>query len=167
MIVAIYTDGGVIKKNPSSIGGTWAWCAVNEEGSNLRSDEGVIDIATARTWGLEAVTNNLTELYALCKAMTSLPDGWSGTVYSDSQISLGRLFLGYKKWEGIPDELREWAQTSVARLGTVKPVLLDGHPTRAQLAAGIGKRGNPCSAHNVWCDEQCTRVGKQYLSTLK
>lgn len=31
-VVAVYCDGGVILKNPSEVGGTWAWCAVDAEG---------------------------------------------------------------------------------------------------------------------------------------
>jgi ribonuclease HI len=161
----IYTDGGVILRNPSTIGGTWAWCLV-ENDEIINSGSGVIDIETARTWELDGVTNNLTELYALCKAITSLPDNWEGVVYSDSLISLGRLFMGYK-WKGIPDELREWAQLCASRIPQAGYMLLDGHPTKAHLEAGIGKRGYPVSKFNVWCDKQCGEEAKQYLAKLE
>jgi hypothetical protein len=52
------------------------------------------------------------------------------------------------------------------RLGTVVPVLLDGHPTQAQLAAGVGKRGHPVSAHNVACDRACTAQANRVRAML-
>lgn len=158
-IAAVYADGGVIQKNPSSIGGTWAHCFVNRTGIRIAERSGIV-LASDIPGGL--VTNNLTEFYAVAYALQALPNGWSGTLYSDSQITLGRFFWGWKI-TGIPLDFVSFAMKAKARLGVVTGVLLDGHPTQAQLAAGIGKRGNPCSKHNVWCDKACGAQAVKYL----
>jgi hypothetical protein len=164
-ILAAYADGGVIGRNPSLVGGTWAWCHVStdlrvvadpylylvQRGSGLLLPEKVGGIP---------VSNNHSEYYALARCLKELPEGWSGTVYSDSQITLGRFFLGWRH-ENVPPAWEAHMRALLARLGEVKWVLLDGHPTRAQLAAGKGKRGNPCSSFNVWCDSQCTRQARE------
>ena len=38
--VALYADGGVIGSNPSSLGGTWAWCGVSASGDRIRTISG-------------------------------------------------------------------------------------------------------------------------------
>lgn len=156
--VALYADGGVIGSNPSKLGGTWAWCWVSASGERIRTGAGLVLPRTS----LPLITNNVSEYVALVKGLESLPEGWSGTVYSDSQITLGRLF---EQWRctGLPAILVRQGAAAVARLdwANVKPVLLDGHPTRAQLLAGCGKRGNPVSAHNVWCDTACAVEGRK------
>lgn len=157
---AVYADGGVIRVNPSPHGGTWAWCWVDAGGARIRSAAGLIlpgDI------GMETVSNNVSEFMALARSLRSLPDGWSGTVYSDSRVTLGRIFEGWRD-KGLPWHWIEAARRNLERLGAVRPVLLDGHPTKAQLAAGLGKRGNPVSEHNVFCDAECGRVARQFLS---
>lgn len=89
MITALYADGGVVGQNPSKIGGTWAWCHVNEAGERLLTGSGLITPAEAH---VPAVTNNLTELLALVAGIESLPWRWAGTIYSDSWVSLQRVF---------------------------------------------------------------------------
>lgn len=155
-IIAVYADGGVIGRNPSEIGGTWAWCHVDADGEYIQCASGVIRPAQI---GLPAVTNNVTEFAALARALRALPDGWSGEVYSDSRITLGRFFEGWKL-EGIPENWHDCVQRHIRRLGELNWTLLDGHPTQAQLATGIGKRGNPVSRHNAWCDKECNRLAK-------
>jgi ribonuclease HI len=156
-IIAVYADGGVIGLNPSAIGGTWAWCQVGEDGERLKCASGII--RPSPELGLFVITNNVTEFAALARALRALPDGWSGQVYSDSRITLGRFFEGWKL-EGIPVGWGDHIQYLRKRLGVLEWTLLDGHPTKAQLAAGIGKRGNPVSAHNAWCDKECNRLAK-------
>lgn len=157
MIVSAYADGGVIGANPSSIGGVWAWCHVDEAGRRIATDSGV----TLPRASLPLITNNLTEMIALVRCLEALPAGWSGTVYSDSQVTLGRLFQGWKM-NGIPPVLMRQGSAAVERLRTIHWILLDGHPTKAQLAAGIGKRGNLVSEHNVWADAECNRRAREY-----
>lgn len=163
-IVAVYADGGVIGRNPSSEGGTWAWCHVNAAGERVAQNSAPVFFYDARSGDYSTpISNNYTEMLALVNGLLALPRNWHGTVYSDSQITLGRLFWGWK-WSKLPPYLVKRAQIALKRLDVPKitAVLLDGHPTRAQLAAGVGKRGNPVSEHNVWCDAECNRHAKQY-----
>src|SRR4051794_41446106 len=90
-IRSIYADGGVIDRNPSSIGGTWAYCHVDDDDNRI-SEQGGIFIPSPR--GL--VTNNRMEFLALLSALEALPSGWSGRVCSDSRVTLGRLFHSWK-----------------------------------------------------------------------
>jgi ribonuclease HI len=162
-IIAVYADGGIIGRNPSFDGGTWAWCHINAAGERIKEDSGTVCSYGEAGFASQAVTNNYTEMLALVNGLAALPAGWSGTVYSDSNITLGRLFRGWK-WTGIPKWLIERAELALKNLDlpNVKAVLLDGHPTKAQLAAGVGKRGNPVSEHNVWCDKECGRQADKY-----
>lgn len=153
-IAALYADGGVIGTNPSTLGGTWAYVLVDDDGQSLDEQSGIVTAAGA---GVGAVTNNYTEFLALVLGMEALPEGWRGTIFSDSMISLGRLFRGWKM-TGIPAPLVKRGGIALQRLDlvNVRHVLLDGHPTRAQLRAGVGKRGNPVSVWNVRCDTLCS-----------
>lgn len=159
-LIDLYADGGVIESNPSSIGGTWAWCHVTVAGERLTSASGVITPAEA---GLPFITNNLTELFALLEARESLPYAWNGTICSDSWVSLQRVFLA-ARLKNVPDWLVQRLQR-MQRDGWFSGCawkLLDGHPTKAQLLSGIGKRGSPVSEHNVFCDAECQRRAREY-----
>ena len=89
MITKLYADGGVIEKNPSTIGGTWACILVNEAEVQVSFGTGVITPNRAR---VKAVTNNLTELLALIEGLERVPIDFSGTVLSDSNVSLDVCF---------------------------------------------------------------------------
>lgn len=168
---ALFADGGVIGANPSGIGGTWAWRWVREslvvcDGLLVTQDSGVI---TPRQADLPSITNNLTEMLALVRGLQALSISWTGTVYSDSQITLGRVFQGWK-WKNIPLWLHHEYQQARARLVSwekIKWVLLQGHPTRAELAAGVGSRGYPVSEHNVWCDKACGESAAEFLREME
>lgn len=158
-IIAVYADGGVILKNLSAIGGTWAFCGVDAEGNRVIEGGGVVP-ATSKT----LITNNHTEQIAIIKALEAMPDGWNGTVYSDSMIALGRVFKGWRG-KNLPSNVVERTKAAMARMGKVEHVLLQGHPTKADLERGIGaKRGLPVSKHNVWCDKECGRQAKEHLA---
>lgn len=157
----LYCDGGVIDRNPSKDGGTWAFVWVIDD-LILKSGYGVITPAQA---GMETVSNNLTEMLALVRGLQSLPAIWSGTVLSDSQITLGRAFDTWK-WKNIPNWLRAEFEAERARLTRwekVEHTLLQGHPTKAELAAGFGSRGYPVSEWNVWCDKACNQMAAEFL----
>lgn len=163
-IVSVYADGGVIGSNPSAIGGTYAYRLIEEDRQVGHCIDGAF-VLTARENGAP-VTNNQTEMMAVLSALELVPDDWAGTLYSDSQVTLGRVFVGWK-WANVPQFMHEKYKALRARLTRfedIKFVLLDGHPTKAQLQAGIGKRGGPVSEHNVWCDHACTAVGEKYLA---
>lgn len=156
MIVEVYADGGVVTENPSPIGGTWAWCHVDEQGERVASGSGG---AGPEFFGLhagECVSNNVTEFYALLKAIEPLPEGWSGRILSDSGVTLTRFKRPEgARMKGLPPSLVGFMRVAVARLGEVEWVLLGGHPNRKQLAEGVRKDGKPVSQHNVWCDKKC------------
>src|SRR5438445_3022 len=97
---AIYTDGGLLTSNPSEIGGTWAWCAVTENGKRIGFKSGIV-FADALERDAElnddnppqhpVVSNNHTEQIAIVKALEALPFGWSGTIFSDSEVAITRV----------------------------------------------------------------------------
>ena len=166
MIKTLYADGGVIGHNPSGIGGTWAWCLANEADEMIAHGQGHITPAEAEMPG---ITNNLTEMLALIRGLEQLPVDFKGTVCSDSQITLGRVFWGWK-WSNIPGWMHRRFQAARKRLVNfeqITVVQLDGHPTVAQLGAKIGKRGNPVSKHNVWCDRACGEAAQNYLRMME
>ncbi len=159
---ALYTDGGCIQRNPSSIGGTWAWVLVEdgrvfaEDGQIVASASGVIPANGT------PVSNNVAELVAAVRGLEALPRGWSGRFCCDSQVTIGRLFWGYP-FRGVPQELVERAQKAVRNLW-IRPVLLQGHPTKADLERGIGvKRGLPVSKWNVAVDRMCQEEARKCL----
>lgn len=159
-ITDLFTDGGVCGRNPSTEGGTWAWCHV-QNGQRVRHESGFIARSEV---GLDKVTNNLTELFAAVRGMESLPPGWSGTIWTDSQITLLRIRRGKQaKLNGIPDWLRERLAAVKARLGNSYRVgLLGGHPSRKDLARGTRTDGTPVSVHNVFCDGLCRKVAEEF-----
>ena len=157
----LYTDGGVVLKNPSTIGGTWAWCLV-EDDKVIRQDSGHI---TPKQMFSPTVTNNQTELYAVIRGFTGLNDRDIVEVRSDSEITLGRVFKHYA-FNNIPNWMVDFMDEEIDRLRNFKKFtyeLMDGHPTREQVEKGIGKRGHVTSKWNVWCDEECRRQAKKLL----
>jgi ribonuclease HI len=159
--VAVFADGGCIQRNPSAIGSPWATCHVDADNERVWSARGII-LAVPGDPFLNETTNNQSELFALLNGLEALPDGWSGIAYTDSLVTI-RRFRDEAGLAGIPLEWRKRMALVLGRLGVLEYVLLDGHPTRAQLAAGVGKRGNPVSEHNVFCDQQCSEAGKAYM----
>jgi ribonuclease HI len=158
MITAIYCDGGVIARNPSPVGGTWAWCHVDAAGARIAQGSGVLPVP--------GTTNNVAEFCAAVLALEAAPDGWTGRLCSDSQVTLGRLCWGWKL-TGLPLDWVQRGSLVLQRLGLVEAVLLQGHPTAADLRAGIGaKRGYPVSAHNVFCDQACSREAAAWLARV-
>lgn len=152
----LYTDGGVIGINPSGIGGTYAYCLI-EDDKIILSDAGVIIPNSGNR-----ITNNHSEFTAALMGLEALPDGWSGNLCSDSQVTLGRLRSDWKL-NNVPCEWVTRARNALARLGKVIPVLIQGHPTKQELNRGMGNRGYPVSKWNVYCDHECNRVAKEYM----
>jgi len=160
---AMYCDGGVISRNPSPIGGTFAY-KILQDNQVIRQNGGVL-VPDRET---PLITNNITEMLALVRGLGDLPDDWFGTIYSDSQVTLGRVFLSWK-WTNVPAWLRKEFAFNRGRMHNwekITWVLLAGHPTRAQLLAGVGHHGYPVSEHNVWCDKECGRMAEAVLETL-
>lgn len=160
-MISAFTDGGCVGRNPSKLGGTWAWVVVDADDKEVARASGVI---TPEQWGMPEVTNNATELLAALKLMEYLPNGWAGTLFTDSQITLFRITRENSKFNGIPDAIEADVKFHRRRLGDFKVVLLDGHPTKAQLDTGIGKRGHGCSRWNVLCDVLCNQEAEKWRS---
>lgn len=156
----IYTDGGCIKANPSKLGGTWAWCMV-ENNQIIKHSSGIM---TPEDMEVETITNNQMELYAAVRAITSSPVDWNGTLYTDSEVSLMRLTIS-KSFKGIPNWLR--LRTLELRRGRQWDVfLLGGHPTRKDLQRGRNRKGRKVSGFNVICDKTCTALAKEFVRDL-
>jgi len=152
----VYADGGCVLVNPSPHGGTWAWCHVTA-GERVRESGGTV---TPAEIGMGKVSNNQTEFLALLLCLEALPDGWSGRVFTDSGVTLGRFRDG-DKTKGIPAPWVRRLNAVRHRLGRLEYVLLGGHPSKKELAAGVRKDGKPVSEHNVWCDRECQRRAKE------
>lgn len=166
-VEAVFSDGGVIQVNPSPVGGMWAFAHVTDD-QVIRSWSGFI---TPAEICLDAVSNNVTEFYALLRGLEELPPDWTGVVYTDSWVTLCRFKNPRKaSMKGIPDLWRQRAVDAVDRFYKELPpkfVLLGGHPTKAELASGARKKdGLPVSKHNVFCDKLCTQTGKEYVDGL-
>lgn len=167
---ALYVDGGVIADNPSDLGGTWAWCWVDDpdhrRGTRIRTASGIVVPAPG-----SAITNNYTEMLAMAQGLESLPDDWSGIIYSDSEVTLGRVFRG-NSTSGIPVVLMDRVVRSLARIldpsrpDKVQYSNLKGHPTRAELSSGWSADGRPVSVHQVWCDKECKKLARAFLDNL-
>ena len=162
----LYTDGGVILKNPSTIGGTWAWILVDD------MDEIVLDKAsgyvTPKDLRTDVVTNNQTELLAVIEAFSSMD--WDSVLElrSDSEITLGRVFKNYA-FNNIPEWMRLKLIVEKKRLENFSKfsyMLMDGHPTKEQVEKGTGKKGHVTSKWNVWCDKECGRQAQLAISEL-
>lgn len=157
MTSELFVDGGVIGKNPSKIGGTWAWCLI-EDGNLIEFKCGCV---YAGFVDCGVITNNFTELYAAVRALRSVPDGWEGTLYTDSVVTKHRL-TNSDAFVGIP----KWLITETKTLRIIKKpkiVLVGGHPTKAELIAGKRRDGRPCSPWNVFCDKACCKMAKKAL----
>ena len=111
------------------------------------------------------------ELAAIGHALELLPNGWSGTLYSDSDNALGRIFRGWRM-KNVPTRFASWIMSHRARLGEIRTVLLAGHPTNEELRTGIKykpqsdgtKKPCPVSKHNVWADRACTKAADYYTA---
>jgi ribonuclease HI len=166
-IAEVYADGGVVLQNPSPYGGTWAWCFVDEHGAIAAYESGFMHCLEAIPL---PVTNNIMEFIAVVRALEALPEGWSGKLYSDSKVTLGRFFDGWPL-RNIPTWWARRGEIQIKqRLGRIEPVLLVGHPTRLELKEGVSRRhtplGTPVSRFNVFCDEECRRQAGELMSEL-
>lgn len=154
-MIDAYADGSTIGPNPSTIGGSYAWCHV-VNGERVLEGQGVIP---AGWLGMKTISNNVAELVAAVEALEWLERRQQCVLWSDSRVTLTRLNHS-DCWSGIPDELRWRALEMRERVFRIK--LLAGHPTRRQLATGKGRKGRPVSIHNVWCDRVASETGEAY-----
>jgi ribonuclease HI len=146
IIMPIYADAGCIRKNPSPYGVTWCWILV-ENDELLESSSGVTSRLT---------TNNQAEFYAILKALESMPNGWSGEVYSDSQIALN--WWGRRNFDQINiKQFKDRGLAASSRLGVLKFKHVKGHVNKSS-------RGT----HHSWqqlCDDSCHNQAKLYSAS--
>lgn len=158
----VYCDGGLIGPNPSPVGGTWAWVWVHG-GIQGRSASGII---TPSDFEMPTISNNHTELLAAVRALESTPKGWTGTLCSDSQVTLHRLSQG-TTFNNVPRWLVD-RTLQATRSRRCKVKLMAGHPTKIELQQGFRERNQlPTSKWNCWCDIECRRLAAKFRGTLK
>lgn len=161
-MLKLYSDGGVVKKNPSPIGGTWAYVLVRDDQDIIGFNKGFI---SPQDMGVdEFVTNNQTELLAMVEGLSHLKHDAIVEICSDSEITLGRMFRGYAL-KNIPAWLVRVMKHEQERLIHFKKftyTLMDGHPTAMEVQRGIGKKGHITSKYNVLCDDMCNQVAQRY-----
>jgi ribonuclease HI len=142
----LYTDGGLLSKNPSDKGGTWAWVCVDEEDNVLAKESGIV---LPHHIDRERVTNNQSELTAIYRGLRSLPNGWQGQLWSDSRIAL--QWIGGtpgRTWTSVPRRLSNLVIHELHRNrttgGRIEFMHLDGH-----------REGSEFHKFNVMCDRMC------------
>lgn len=166
-VTTLYSDGGVVEVNPSPVAGLWAWCATDQTGWRVIEDGGFILAEMDKT-----ISNNQMEWCAAMQALEAMPDGWSGTLVTDSKNVLDRLeylrrHLGLPESQVVVPKNLPWQWyrrmvTSMLRLGDVGFRHVKGHPTAAELKRGFtvsadGARKYDVSDQQVWCDAECQR----------
>jgi ribonuclease HI len=163
-VAALYADGGCLGANPSPHGGSWAWVHVSAAGEVVAKWSGFVTPADV---GLDRVSNNVTELIGLLHGLEALPEGWAGKAYTDSNVTRLRFDRPWQaKFKGVPQDLIDRVRDAVERVADCEIVLLGGHPTKAELAAGVRADGMPVSKWNVVCDAECCRVIADRRATL-
>lgn len=172
----IYCDGGLMKENPSLIGGSWAWVGVDE---NRRLLIARADVVLVTPGGI--ISNNTVETMAIVKALQAMPDDWDGTIISDSDCALTRTF-GNPPFSGCPRNVKEALQDEVLRMGDMSMIHVHGHPNQDDLDGVNGfcektglplghktdKNGNllPVSMWNKYADSLCRTVMSEYLEKI-
>lgn len=164
---AVFSDGGMVPDgrpihSRSILGGTYAWVQVNmAQGLQIASAGGLI---LPSQYGLRDITNNLTEMVAALSAIDAWPDGYTGVLYLDSEVTMNRIWDNWKL-EGLPSTLVGWLRRVKrgAKVEQLSPQLVAGHPTQRDLARGYDVKRRPVSPWNVWVDLECQRFAQQYL----
>ncbi len=162
MRVDLYTDGGNLSANPSKEGGTWAWVLINPElDIEVNHQSGVI---TPAGYGLETISNNVSELYAAICGLEAVNEHYLNTWFTDSKVTLLRITIAKTPFNGVPLQLVERVRAIQKRFsGGIKSMLLGGHPSQAELAAGVRKDGFPVSKWNCMCDRLCNEQRSKFF----
>ncbi len=157
----LFTDGGTVKKNPSLLGGTWAWCLVSGD-EVVTQASGVV---TPDDFESVVVTSNDAELFAAIRGLQFMgkefQGGWEGEWWTDSKVTLYRLSTS------DIGRVPAWAQRQAAILRkrrTWTTVLCAGHSTRNEILLGYRERNKlPCSVWNTYVDEMCQQAAWDFL----
>lgn len=148
MITGLYIASGLIGSNPSAIGATYANRLVTETGL-FHDRSGVLP-----SWKIEftaVVTNNQAEMWAMLEGLRRLPESFSGTIYSRSKVTLGRIFDGWK-WTNIPSWIHQIYRVQRKRLlnwSEIRYVLVDAK-----------------NEHYKWCEQACRESAESFMATI-
>lgn len=176
-IASLFSDGGVVLKNPSPIAGTWAFCGVDDHGFRVLEDGGFVlvnenEAVESRVIGRSGttITNNQMEWAAAMQAIECMEDGWTGTLHTDSIITIRNIQSVMERLNDPNALVPTWMDwqwyrrvaMALRRLGKVELQHVKGHPTRVDLRRGYtvdenGARKYLVSPHQVWCDMECKR----------
>lgn len=173
-ILHCYADGGLLSSNPSRVGGSYGCVHVLDD-QVVWQDSGIIDAALLGHNGV--VTNNTSELYALCRCIMKVPAGAECAFYSDSENALFRVF-DVSALQNVPAWLcamRSNCKQHLRTLGKFTYCLLAGHPSIEELMLGKSirreKNGKvtrygevPVSKWNKLCDSMCNEARARYES---
>lgn len=159
---SLWTDGGLLSRNPSKIGGTWAWVRVNEKLEIENQSSGILLPKHLNTEArvYTEVTNSHSEITAIYRGLRELPDDWIGEIVTDSKLCISWLTqkdrLGERLvWKNCPDWLQERVIQEQNRIygsgGHLKYRHVDGHQNDS-----IDHR------FNILCDDMCRKEGEDY-----
>jgi ribonuclease HI len=174
LVDEIYTDGGVVLKNPSMIGGTYGFVLVSHQLPSLGSDGREIYAGNGFVprYDERPVTNNWMEQIAIIKALEMMPEGWSGKICSDSDIALGRVFGRYTRMNNLPPNIINRTKEVLSRLGKLEHELVAGHPTKIDLSRSYKIKNGikwRVSKWNVLADKLCNEAkseAENYIFTV-
>lgn len=154
--------------NPSIRGFTWAWVLCDEHDQFVRSSHGYVlcpITVDGRVWPAQT---DMAEFYALTRALSQLPLGWSGEVATDNLLTIHRMFHQQPIRSVPPSWARDAAKFRAALMaagGLLTPIHLRGHPKVEQLAQGhdgtAADPGIPTSRWNVRADDLCQLARKK------
>lgn len=166
----VFCDAGVIGKNPSKDGGTWAFVGVFASGDfdNVIFQQSGVVLPTDIE--MDTVENNICETIAILLALEAMPDGWFGTVYSDNLNAIRRARAPREMKKIVPQFVKDRMIAATARVKVIEYVLLGGHPNKDELKSGYRSDGKPVSRWNVLADDLCCKEAAKFKlasSTIK
>jgi hypothetical protein len=140
--------------NPSIIGFTWAYLLLAPDDTEIMRDSGFVLCPISVDGEIWPAKCDLAEFWATAQGLAWLPDGFNVEVLTDSLLTIRRL-LGEAPTRTIPPSWVEQSAADRRRLGRLWFTHLNGHPTKQQLADGVGHTGALTSKHNVTVDKMC------------
>lgn len=154
-IQSIWTDAGLLSRNPSDKGSVWAGVYVGQGGNVLMTKKG--HLLCNQT--LPSITSHVAELYAIIRALDSVPSEWTGEVYSDNETAIGWYFQTYKV-NALPALVLREMLTSRNRLFNFPKIefaVCKSNPTQKELMYKRALDGTdmPVSIYNKMADKIC------------
>lgn len=166
----LFTDGGVILKNPSPYGGSAAYIIVKNAEEVER-----------KSWYLEpraksgVLTNNDAELDAAIEGILRISEitKESFNLATDSIVTVTRLAKEGYGSGFIPESLDKKAKARFAEARQIlrerytSIYLVGGHPTRKELLLEENRKGFPVSKFNVECDSMCRKINEEVKERVR